>query len=95
MVRRSHIARMEPARTIIEICGGVAAVADMTGRSEGRVRRWTFSKERGGTGGIIPAESQIALFNEACKRGIDLRPDHFFSAEPISVAPPQTPEDAA
>lgn len=85
---------MEPALTIIEICGGVAAVAAMTGRSEARVRRWTYPKDRGGSDGIIPAEVQIALLGCATRRGIDLKPAHFFpwfSENP----PPQTSEDAA
>lgn len=50
----------------------------MTGRDVSRVHRWTYPRERGGTGGIIPADAQEALLLEAIKRGIPLRPDHFF-----------------
>lgn len=69
---------LEPARTVIEICGGFRAVADMTGRNETRVRRWAYPRERGGTGGLIPAEAQHLLMAEARRQGIDLRPEHFF-----------------
>lgn len=70
---------MEPAHTVITICGGFAAVADMTGRHEVNVRRWTYPKtQTGGTGGRIPSDCQELLLNEARARGIDLRPEHFF-----------------
>jgi len=76
---------LEPAQTIITLCGGFAAVAEVTGRSEGRVRRWTYTVERGGTGGLIPAEIQQILMRESPARGWGLRPEHFFP----EFAPPQ------
>jgi hypothetical protein len=69
---------MEPAQTIITICGGFAAVAEMVERSEIRVRRWTYPKDRGGTDGLIPSDCQGRLLAAARSRGIDLRPEHFF-----------------
>lgn len=78
---------MEPAHTIIQICGGFSAVAEMTARSEVRVRRWTYPRARGGTDGLIPSDVQVRLLTEARKRGIDLRPEHFF--------PEPAPGDAA
>lgn len=84
---------LEPANSIIILCGGFAAVSDMTGRSEVRVRRWTYPKCRGGTGGLIPADCQQVLMAAARERGIPLRPSHFFPGyDDIS---PQTSEDAA
>lgn len=68
----------EPAKTIIQICGGYEATARLARRSEGRVRRWEYPRERGGAGGLIPADCQQVLLIEARKVGIDLRPDHFF-----------------
>lgn len=73
------VAMMDPAKTVIEICGGIRAVAQMTRRDETRVRRWTYPKERGGTDGLIPADVQRVLVVEAAARGIDLRPHHFFA----------------
>lgn len=69
---------MEPASTVITICGGYEAVARITGRSVVRVRRWEYSKERGGTGGLIPAECQQILMEHARLYGLELRPGHFF-----------------
>lgn len=77
---------MEPASTIIEICGGFKAVAEITGRDETRVRRWTYTKEKGGTDGLIPSEIAQILMSEANKRNLPLTPKHFF---------PQTETDAA
>jgi len=71
---------MEPAKTVIEICGGYAAVAKMVGRSEVRVRRWEYPKDRGGTGGFIPVDCQQRLLVAALAAGKALRPDHFFLA---------------
>lgn len=73
---------MEPASTIITLCGGFAPVAAITGRSEIRVRRWTYSRERGGTDGLIPTDCQQLLLDGARARGIDLRPEHFFQSVP-------------
>lgn len=73
---------MEPATSIINLCGGISNVASMTGRSELRVRRWTYPRARGGTDGLIPTDCQQSLLDEARARGIDLRPEHFFQSVP-------------
>jgi len=77
---------MEPARTIIEICGGFSTVAAMVQRSEIRVRRWTYPKNRGGSAGLIPSDCQQVLLREARARGIDLRPEHFFISSDTGAA---------
>ncbi|MFV1504987.1 hypothetical protein VWY03_05005 [Phaeobacter sp. JH20_09] len=73
------VGMMNPAETVIKICGGYGAVASMAGRHEVNVRRWTYAKEKGGTGGLIPSDVQQKLLAEARKLGIELRPEHFFS----------------
>lgn len=50
----------------------------MVGRSEMPVRRWTYPKARGGTGGVIPMPVANDLLSAARRRGIDLQPHHFF-----------------
>lgn len=77
---------LDPARTIIEICGGARVVSEMVGRDETRVRRWGYPKSRGGSGGLIPSECQIVLLAEANRRGIPLKPEHFFILETGSAA---------
>ena len=75
------------ASKIIDLCGGVAAVSKMTGRDETQVRRWTYGKDRGGTGGRVPSAVQESLLIAARERGIDLRPQHFFgSVPPLGLA---------
>ena len=69
---------MEPATTIISICGGFQAVADMTGRTLTRVHRWTYPKEKGGTDGLIPSDAAQKLMASARERGLPLEPEHFF-----------------
>lgn len=70
----------EQAKTVIEICGGFRRVAELTGRDETRVRRWTYEKARGGTGGLIPSDVQQDLMVRARAAGVLLLPEHFFPA---------------
>lgn len=92
---------LTPAHKVIEICGGYHAVAEMTGRHETRVRRWTYAKDKGGTGGLIPSDMQQVLLDGARERGIDLRPEHFFRPDVASdtdasaSAPPDAPQTEA
>jgi len=71
---------MTPAEKIIKKCGGVAATAEMVGRTESVVYRWTYPIERGGTGGSIPQKAQKKLLALAKAGEIDIRPDDFFVA---------------
>lgn len=88
---------MEPASKIIELCGGFEAVAKMTGRSVIRVRCWTYPKEKGGTGGHIPAEVQSKLLEAANRNSISLTPNHFFPSfdKAYDENPPSDREDTA
>jgi len=77
---------MNVAQNIIKKCGGVSAVADMLSVSTVTVHRWTYPKERGGTGGLVPTKQQGALLEAARAHGIDLRPDDFFPTPTDSEA---------
>lgn len=70
------------AERIITLCGGFDAVASITGRSANQVRKWTYPKARGGTGGLIPSQFHQLLLD--AMRGADrpLRPDDFFDPSP-------------
>ena len=69
---------LEPARTIIDMCGGVKALSQMINVAKSNVYRWSYPVERGGSGGMIPTRQQAKLLAAARAKGIDLRPEHFF-----------------
>ena len=70
-----------PAKHVIDKCGGHKAVAEMTGTSLTNVYRWTYPKESGGTGGLIPAKYQAPLLTAAKKSGINLLASDFINGE--------------
>ena len=72
----------EPAKSIIQKLGGFKEVAEICGVHESRAHRWTYPKDRGGTGGFIPTKRQDALLAEAKKRRIKLKRDDFFAGAP-------------
>lgn len=67
------------ASTVIEKCGGHAAVAEILGINLSSVYRFTYPRERGGTGGLIPTRYQRTLLAAARERGLDLTPEDFFA----------------
>lgn len=71
---------MTPAEHVIKKCGGVAVVAQICGRSESAVYRWTHEKNRGGTGGLVPSGAQAKLLKAATEGRVSLVPDDFFPA---------------
>lgn len=92
---------MGPAETIIRKCGGgnfargVNRVSTWAGVDKSRIYRWSWSKLRGGTGGVIPAQHHQTILNGARNEGIDLAPDDFFAADgsaPEPLPPPVKPK---
>lgn len=76
-----------PAEHVIAKCaaadpdkGGYAVIAGWLKIDVSRVYRWTYPKERGGTGGIIPAKHQQTLLEKAQAADIRLKPADFFEA---------------
>jgi hypothetical protein len=68
---------LDPAKSII-LKIGVDKVAEITGKHVSRVYRWMYSKERGGTGGLIPQTDAPALLAYAAANGVDISPADFF-----------------
>lgn len=68
---------MEPARTIIELLGGEANVARLAGVSVTAPYRWQQTKQKGGTGGVIPHWHVAKLLAHAKAENIDLTPASF------------------
>jgi hypothetical protein len=69
---------LNPAATVLRKCGGARVVADWRGLTLAAVHKWTYPRERGGTGGTIPADQQLGILLEARRAGVDLRPEDFF-----------------
>lgn len=86
---------LEPAKTVIEICGGFEVVAEVVGRHETRVRRWTYEKSKGGTGGHIPADIADKLYSWAVSRNLPLKAEHFFTPPSNSLHDVSLPDAMA
>jgi hypothetical protein len=63
---------MEPASIIIRRLGGAKVVAAITGRAVTAPYRWQYSREKGGTGGLIPQKYHRILIDYAERKGIRL-----------------------
>lgn len=81
---------MEPAKTIIEMCGGVEKVAEITGRDVSRVHRWMYPADRGGSDGIIPDGPVRKLLKHAAVAGIPLTPKDLFLSSRSSACTPSS-----
>ncbi len=57
---------------------GVPIVAEILGIHTSRVYRTTYPKEKGGTGGLFPAEHQQPLLDAASDYDVELEPSDFF-----------------
>lgn len=70
------------ALRVINKCGGVRNVSLMLGISPKTIYKWTYRREYGGTGGLIPHRRQLELMVAAKQHGIDLGPEDFFPEVP-------------
>lgn len=76
---------MNPAQHVIAKLGGFAAVAKITGVHVSRVHRWTYTRESGGTGGVIPSRHQQPMLDFARESGVNLKPADFFEPTPAEA----------
>ncbi len=60
-------------------------MADMLQIDVSRVYRWTYPRDRGGGGGLVPAKHQVTLLRAAAARGILLAPADFFPADYLAT----------
>ena len=88
-----------PAARVIEKCGGIDRTAEFVGRDRSVVNRWRLPREKGGTGGIVPAHHQVKLLSEAPKHGIKLTSSDFFDDQENQGGPrhpePSPPDELA
>lgn len=70
---------LEPAHTVIKKLGGSQAdIARILDINRSSVSRWTKPKDRGGRGGLVPAEYQQPLLDYARRNGLPLTEADFF-----------------
>ena len=71
---------MEPAETVIIKLGGAQVIAEALGLSTKQVHCWSYPRERGGTGGIIPSKHQPKLLALAKRLRKKLHPSDLIPA---------------
>ena len=77
--------RCEPADTIIKKFNGLKPVAMAANVTVHSVMRWRSTKERGGTGGIIPHWHMDALLAAAKANDIALEPSDFLPKRDVAA----------
>lgn len=83
------------ADQVIFRCGGKKVVSDWLGLDLAQVYKFTYPKEKGGTGGLIPARHQPTLLAKAREAGRSLQATDFFELDPLVVEALTQPERAA
>ena len=78
---------LEPASTVLAKIGGVEVASKVTGKHVSRVYRWTYPREKGGTGGVIPHEDATKLLKHASENNLELVAADFFM---VDDGPPST-----
>lgn len=72
---RSPEIAVSQAQIVIRKFGGVGAMSAATGFSVNSIYKWTYAKEKGGTGGVIPGDKLPVVLGVARDRGIDITVD--------------------
>ena len=60
------------AKNIIDKFGGIKALAEAIGKDPATIYRWTYPKEKGGTGGIVPSSATLIIQHAADQHNISL-----------------------
>lgn len=68
---------MNPASKVIEKLGGEAVVAEVLETASTAPYRWQYSREKGGTGGLIPQRHHRKLLDFAHQNQISLKAEEF------------------
>lgn len=68
-----------PASKIIQLLGGEAKVAEITGTSFTAPYRWQHERAKGGTDGLIPQRHHRTLLDYAQSNGIPLSAEDFLA----------------
>lgn len=70
--------KLDPAKTVLTKIGGVDVAARVTGKHVSRVYRWTYPRDKGGTGGVVPHDDATKLLEYAKANSIALAAEDFF-----------------
>lgn len=77
---------LDPAASLAIKLGGLENLAAAAGVSLSRASRYRKPKEKGGTGGLIPASRQSLILQWAKANGKQVGPADFFAASEVRVA---------
>lgn len=78
---------LTPAQYVIRAFGGVRKLARELKKSPSTVSRWPKPKERGGSGGRIPSDEQLAILELATRRGLDVTASDLIYGRKIPTQP--------
>jgi len=59
-----NVTYQEPAASVVARCDGINATAKLVERDRSVVNKWLLPRERGGTGGVIPAHHALKLLRQ-------------------------------
>ncbi|ORU89813.1 MAG: amino-acid N-acetyltransferase [Cycloclasticus sp. symbiont of Poecilosclerida sp. M] len=63
---------LRDAKSIIEIFGGIKPLAKAIGKNPATIYRWTYPKDKGGTGGLIPSHALNKILLAAKDKGLNI-----------------------
>lgn len=76
-----------PAELVIARFDGVCALARLLKKNPSTISRWKKPREEGGTGGLVPSQSQPILLALAQEKGIRLTPSELLTGIPEPTVP--------
>jgi hypothetical protein len=74
-----------PAEIVLTKIGGATVAAQVCQVDPSTPHRWTYPREKGGTGGHIPVKHRRALLQYARENGIELTAADFFGADEMAA----------
>ena len=77
----TNVIIMNPATEVLQKLGGPADTARALNVARQAVYRWTWPRERGGTGGTIPQKHHLSILRIAKERGVEISADDMLPRE--------------
>lgn len=73
------------ARRIISLFGSPYKMSQYVRVSPAQIYKWTWPKEKGGTGGLIPAQAMAEVLRGARLAGILIGPDDLYPDTELDI----------